>query len=376
MPLDFDDLTEVDGPTEAEVRDYRLTTHEEADEESDVHPAAATLKDFATDVAAKQSADSAERYYRGVKALVAFLDLERGIGDPVEVEEADVHDYLKWIANTKWSRNTRQSRFTACQRFYRWAAEDGPHDANRAVDASIDDYTLEAGALEESRRETAEDDSYKWITREEVRRLWQPEHIESPRSRNELLLKLMWYTTCRTAALAGARLGDDLDREEGRLRVRNLKPGDNQSDYRWVYYPRKRIEPLLQEWLDGGRRDALGPYGKESDYLFLTRQKPKMRPSHISRIVKECAFNVNEKANSPEEELQEVSGYDVHGNARWLVTGHTVRHSAATWYANECPSVDIHFLKQQMGHSKLETTMRYVHEDEQARKRAFQRAWE
>lgn len=59
---------------------------------------------------------------------------------------------------------------------------------------------------------------------------------------------------------------------------------------------------------------------------------------------------------------------------RWKVTGHPLRHSAATWYANET-DLDIHQLKRQLGHSKLETTMKYVHAHEQSRKRALQQAW-
>lgn len=369
MGIDFDELGDVDGPDESVVRDYEIKTKAEVEDEPDVepHPAAQTLKDFATSVAAKQSPDSAERYYRGVKPLVAYLALEAGVDDPVDASSDQVTDYLHWIANTNWSRNTRESRFTSCQRFYRWAAEDGPLEDNRADDASIDDYTLDPGALEDSRRETAGDDEFKWIRREKVTKLWQRDNIPAPRVRNELLIKLMWYTTCRCRALSEAKIGDDIDREKGRLKVPNLKQGDDQADYRWVLYPKEKLEPLLQQWIDAGRRDAIGPYGAESDYLFLTRQSKKMRPTHISRIVKEAGFNAG---------IQEVTGYDVHGSPRWLVTGHCIRHSAATHYANNCPSVSINFLKKQLGHSKLETTMQYVHDDEQARRRAFQKAWE
>ena len=362
----------ISGPSVDEVLEYEIITEAEAEkseDELDPHPAADTLREFAVDVAAKKSEDSAERYYRGVKPLVAWLDTERDITNPVEADGSDVGDYLKWLVNTPWARNSRSNRFAACQRFYRWARDEGPLEENLTEDRSIKNYDLDPGELEKSRRETDEADDYKWIDRAKAVKLWKPDNIPSPRVRNELILKLLWYTTCRTRAISEAFIAaddpdDGLNREEGKLKVPNLKKGDDQADYRWVYYPNEIIEPLLQQWLDQGHRNA-SPYAKESDRLFVTNQKPFMRPSYISRQVKEAGFNAD---------IQEVTGYDVHGNPRWKVTGHCLRHSAATWYANETP-LDVHFLKKQMGHSKLETTMKYVHDHRQSRKRAFQRAW-
>lgn len=113
-----------------------------------------------------------------------------------------------------------------------------------------------------------------------------------------------------------------------------------------------------------GRR-AASAYASESDRLFVTSHTSSMRPNYILRQVKEAAFDAG---------VQEVTGYDVEGKPRWKVTGHCIRHSAATWHANET-DLDVHQLKHQLGHSKLETTMKYVHNHEQSRKRALQRAW-
>lgn len=100
-----------------------------------------------------------------------------------------------------------------------------------------------------------------------------------------------------------------------------------------------------------------------------------MRASHISRKLKEAAFNVNENADREEDKIQEVSGYDVNGNPRWKITGKTIRHSALTWMVNRGGADPVH-AKAQAGHSKLETTMRYVHEDEQRRAEVLNQAWE
>lgn len=41
------------------------------------------------------------------------------------------------------------------------------------------------------------------------------------------------------------------------------------------------------------------------------------------------------------------------------ITTHTLRHTHASWLAQS--SVDIIYIKEQLGHKKIETTMRYAH---------------
>jgi hypothetical protein len=105
-----------------------------------------------------------------------------------------------------------------------------------------------------------------------------------------------------------------LNREEKYIRVKTLKRGDSRDSHRKIYCPKDRIESPLQQWLDQGERRASSPYTTESSHLFVTKQKKRMRPSCISRSVTRPAFNVNENTDSPEETIQEVTGYDVHGN--------------------------------------------------------------
>lgn len=376
MRLNSETYTEeVTGPALDEVRDYEIVTIAAAEEyaDRDPHPSAETIREFGVEVASKQSGLSSERYIRGLKPLIAWLDLQKGIKDPLDASKRDVKQYIQWMTKTQWSKNSRKTRFTALQRFYGWAESEG-HAENLTEDETITDYTLESGSLGDSRGETDTDvDSHKWIPREEVVQLWSENNITSPRARDELILKLMWYTTCRPRAVAEMRIEPEdspgseptwLDRERGRIKVPNLKAGDNQADYRWVYYPRDRIEPLMQQWVDD-RRSTLGPYAGESKYLFLTHQAPQMRPGHISRKVKQAGFNAK---------LQEVTGYDARGLQRWKITGKTIRHSAITYLANET-DIPLHFIQQQAGHSQIDTTMQYIHRDEESRRRALNAAW-
>lgn len=382
--MKFDTGNQTTGPSVSEVQDYTIVTRDMVEKESeyteaDLHPADEELREFVRDVSAKRTAKTAERFYRGIKPMVCWLDIERNTPRPINASRSDVGDYLNWLANTRWSRNTRKSRFAACQRFYRFAHDEGWTDENLARGRSLEDYKLEAGDLEDSRGGFGRDE-HKWIPRDDVVKLWQPENVTSPASRDSLIFKLMWYTTCRPEAITTMRYEPENspgseptwhDPEEGWFRVRNLKRGDDEDDYRKVYYP-TRLNSAINEWMH--RRDALGPYG-DSEYLFITHQQGEMRASHISRKVKEAAFNVNENVDREEDKIQEVSGYDVNGNPRWKITGKTIRHSALTWMVNR-GGVDPVHAKAQAGHSKLETTMRYVHEDEQRRAEVLNQAWE
>ena len=326
------------------------------------------LEDFAFEVYQQQSEISAERYLSGVDRYVCWLDLMAERADrkdypatPLESGEGHVYDYFSWLSNTDWSVNTRKSYFTAVQRFYSWVEQTGRGE-DVSDPHSINDFSLDAGDLEESVGETGEEEKY--LSREEVRQLWQPEHLAPPQTRNELALKLLWYTTIRTKALTEIKL-EKIDRDDGRIIVKNLKPGDGEPPYREVVYPPERIEPLLDEWI-GKQRKTLGPYHDESEYLLLTHQSPKMRPSHVSRIIKDSA---------KEAGLNEVQGTDSRGKNRWKVTGHILRHSSITYYANQT-DVPIHFTQKQAGHSKIETTLDYVHDDEEAFRREIQSVWQ
>jgi len=363
------------GPDVVEVQEYTIVTKDMVRgdteyTEDDLHPADEELRAFVRDISAKRKAKTAERFYRGIVPLVCWLDHEKDIQRPSEASSSDITEYLNWLANTRWSRNTRKSRFSACQRLYRFFDEEGWTDEHLAENHSLEDYKLEAGDLEDSRGGFGRD-HHKWIPREDVFRLWKKENVTSPASRDSLIFQLMWYTTCRPAAIASMRYepedspGSDPtwhDPDEGWFRVVNLKRGDEEDDYRKVYYP-TRLNPAIEEWMR--RRDTLGPHG-DSEYLFITHQSEQMRPSHISRKVKRAAFSAG---------IQEVSGYDVNGDPRWKVTGKTIRHSALTWMVNK-GGVDPVHAKEQAGHSKLETTMRYVHEDEERRWEVLNEAWD
>ena len=365
----------------AEVREYEVGNDEEDEVEDndgeEVEDNDELLQDFTFELYQQQTRKSAKRYASGVDRYMAWLELmgERAKKDYPEsvigVGRGVIHEYFSWLSNTKWGVATRKSYFAAVQQFYKWIEQTGKGE-DITESYSIDEYTLEPGELEKNRLQTADDDDYLWIPREEVELLWHPDYVPAPRTLFELAFKLMWYTTARGQAITDIEI-DNIDREKGEILIPNLKPGDDEPPYRTVVYPVERIEPLLAEWLDRGRRETLGMHTRESSYLFPSLERPrkenkeiKLRPSFLSKKVRGAAQDAG---------INEVLGTDANGKTRWKVTSHTLRHSSITYLANQT-TTPIHLVSRQAGHSQLSTTLSYVHDDDEAFRRELQNAWE
>lgn len=176
------------------------------------------------------------------------------------------------------------------------------------------------------------------LEKDDVKAIW--ENVEAPTTRNELLVRLIWQTTLRTSEVASIEI-KNVDWDKREIVVQSAKT-DEEDDhhYRTVYYSAS-LDPLLRNWLESRRALKYS----DSDKLFITDQSPKMRPSHISRIVKVGAKNAEINVKM--------------GNGRWLITGHTLRHASITYYANET-DLELHHIADIAGHAQLETTRDYI----------------
>lgn len=275
-----------------------------------------------------------------------------------EASKVDVDDYYEYVAGQYESGATAGGKFDGVQQLYHWMSRKEVIEENFVNDLIREDYGISNGPTRQARALRQEED-YIAIPRDEVEQLWKEENLPSPRVRNELIIKLLWYTGMRCSELVRIRI-NDIDRDDYKIEIADKKT----TDFRPVWYP-ERLELLLAEWLDHGARNVIGPHGDSSNYLLLTHQSPQMRPSHVSRIVKEAAQNAG---------INEVLYVDEGGKRRWKVTGHTLRHSMASYHANELDT-KIHHLKEILGHEDLETTLKYVKDDETAIRRAMQDPW-
>lgn len=316
------------------------------------------LSGFKASMERTQADGSAQTWISGAVTCARWLEDHYAIALD-EVHRSDLDDYLEYISGEYESSETLGGKLDSVRHLYDWLYRKGVMDEDHSTTFDWDDYvngksrTLQAEALDQ-------DDDYIAIPREEVEMLWQDENVPAPALRNEILLRLLWYTGVRTSEIARIKISD-INRDEGRIRIYGKKT----DDYRDVWYPPARMEPLLTEWLTF-RRGTLSPYADESPYLLLTHQSGQMRASHASRIVKEAAQNAG---------INEVLYTDAAGKKRWKITGHTLRHSFATHHANVLDT-KIHILQDVMGHDNIDTTRKYISEDKEAQRRAMQEPWE
>lgn len=291
------------------------------------------------------------------------------------VENTAIYRYADHLLSTSLSDSSIASRTDTVLVFHEWAASRGYIDG----DNPFSGFELEEEykninrslpkqirILRDRNADTATNGKVA-IPKRMVDKML--EHPGRPRLRNELILRLSYQTGVRTQELSNVRIEEDINREERSIRINSLKVPDDSDVARRTVYWQENTDILMWEWLDGGRRDAIY-HGDEEDegYLLRTRQSQQMRPSHISRIVKESAQRAG---------VNEVLYEDAAGKNRWLVTGHTLRHSFITYAANGDgvegdDGMPLHFLREIAGHHKLDTTMGYISSDDDARKSAFE----
>lgn len=280
--------------------------------------------------------------------------------DPTTAEDRDVREFID--QNLHKADTMIASLLSTVSVFYVWACRRGYCETNPAEDVSLDDtdynqidpQTSQKVKILQKRGET--DDAIVAISPEKIQTLF--EHPGTPAKRNELILRLLYQTGVRSVELSNISISN-IDFGKRKIRITSAKASSGDENHiRYVFY-HENLDYLMREWVKN-QRPSYSP-AENSEYLFLTQQKPKMRPSYISRIVKRRA-----KAAGINEPISE----DAAGNTRWLVTAHTLRHSMASHAANGSHPADqsdngipVHMLAKILGHRNLDTTMKYVSTD-------------
>lgn len=105
----------------------------------------------------------------------------------------------------------------------------------------------------------------------------------------------------------------------------------------------QRTVDALEIWLD--ERDTYDKYN-DCESAWLNRQGNPYNTNSLNRILREL-----------------IEGANIELNGRNL-TWYSIRHGVATVWANE---YGLQHAKEQLRHKKIETTIRYVHSDPEAR---------
>lgn len=306
-----------------------------------------------------------------LKAWVRWCEEERDV-DVAKASRVDLVRHIDYIYD-RLSDSSIGARVSSISVFYLWATNRNYVDASPTEGFSLaDSYEKEISPdvpmqvlVLRSRDELEDDEQVVAVSPDVIERII--EHPGSPALRNRLCMKLLWFTGVRCVELAGVEIGTDpdwksndlgdLDRKKRRIRITTAKTTPKDDNHRrWVYYP-EELDYDLYAWIEGGEREA-SQYSRDSPYLLLTSHNDRMRPTHISRIVKESAYRAG---------VNESLWTDAAGKERHLITGHTIRHSMATFVANRTDT-PIQILANWLGHRKLDTSRRYISDEPEAEK--------
>ena len=129
--------------------------------------------------------------------------------------------------------------------------------------------------------------------------------------------------------------------------MENIKKNDPDDPMRTVFY-QSSLDFLLEQWIDGGYRDSF-PNATDSPYLFTGDRRPAINSDDVGVIVKEAATEAG---------VNEVMYEDAHGNERWKLTSHALRHGHAVEALKS--GIDVRTVQKHLGHSSLDMTMRYL----------------
>lgn len=277
-----------------------------------------------------------------------------GIESANDISKRTIRDYVEHLASEGYAINTiMSSKYAALgaalSEAYNMRQIDG-NPMNRVKTKNVKKVARRAMDRSDRDDEDAEKDH---LTREEVYELAE-EHAPDPTDRNELLIKLMFWTGVRVSELVGIEIGDDgtldgpnsdVNPRHGEIRVYAPKTDDNRT----VQYPKSEINPLLRDWCARGRLKY--KCADRSTKLFLGHKKP-ITESGVGFVIREAAENMG---------IQEVKRESVDGREYSRVTPHLLRHSHAMYYHN-VEGVPLDVLKDHLGHASVDTTEKHYAE--------------
>ena len=271
-----------------------------------------------------------------------------------DVSAFDIEDHLLDMSDKGLAPKTIRGRYDTLSRLYGVLSED---PRVKEIDENpMEEYDIRA-ELGQVMKGTKKSEALKqdifYVTPGEKKLL--AENVPNPKLRNELIIRLLWQTGLRQGELVNIKLSD-IDREERSIKIRAEKTYSNRT----VYY-HSNINFLMDQWIDGGYRDA-HTSASDSQYLLLTRNSATMQDQLVNDIVKDAARDAG---------IQEVMYEDAAGNSRHKITSHSLRHGFAVQSLKN--GMDIRSLSKSLGHANLETTKRYLQITEDDVKDAIRR---
>lgn len=270
-----------------------------------------------------------------------------GTESATEVDQDAVTNWVDHLRKEGYAKKTIMCKYGGVSAAYNklYEMEEIDHNPVDRLKRETIERKAEKGRRKEIKKR--EQQSKDYLEKETVYELAE-EHAPEPTDRNELIIKLLFWTGARVHELLGIELGrdgsldgrgSDIDPSEPSIEVFDQKT----SEMRTVSYPRQEINPLLRDWVRHGRlryKQAM-----DTQALFVGK-RGDLSKSRLTEIVDEAAQNAG---------IQEVDRQTVDGNERKRVTPHLLRHSHGMYYHNE-EDVPTDTIKDHLGHESVETT--------------------
>lgn len=291
------------------------------------------LKLYEDDAIVRYEKKTGHEYLREVGSFLTWLE-GRGV-DLASVRAEDVLGYQSALyaqrkPNGKpYSSGNQKNRLKAIKSFFRFLYRRGYLLQNLAA-------SVEYPRLERRLPRVI-------LTRDEARRILEAPDTKTPTGlRDRAIFETFYGTGIRCAELSNLT-PDDVDTEEGVLRVIRGKGRRDRN------VPLTRAAATAIDAYLAKARPKL--VRREKRFLFLQNRGAKMDSGTLSRLVQQWARKARVKKH---------------------VTCHTFRHSVATHLLKG--RADIRHIQALLGHASLATTERYTHVEIQDLKEVVRRA--
>jgi len=310
----------------------------------------------------KRTKDSTADFYR--RNFAKFHEyVKAGDGHLTEtVGSRDIENFLTREAE-EYAPKTVTNRYSAISRFYHVIRDklgflpDGQKLPIERVEK--DDIV---GMSDKTVSEVSDGEEFHYLSSDEVTRLI--ENVPAPELRNRAMLMVMANTGLRASELIRVRIDDDnLNLEGKRLTVLSPKKSDDDdNDPEWidVYWRSQKVSEVLDSYLQFDRPTY--PYADDSPYLFPSMQSERIGRGQLNRVVREAAENAG---------LQSSKDTNAAGNQLHNVTSHVLRHSYAMASLENGMSIDE--IRDNLHHSDISVTMKYLRRHEEDRRRAVEK---
>lgn len=291
---------------------------------------------------------SSRRYKQDIRWFNDWLD-QNDIEDVRDLSATDAAQ-MGYSISDEFHGTTGLNRWNQIYTFYDWLQRRDEIDEN-PLDRWDNDKKDEFGLTKttEQSRQLKDGEDYA-VDESEIRLMEQ--NVSRHKTRDKLIIRMMWQTGLRRAELSNLRL-QDIDRDTREVTVRSEVA---KNDERRVVAYQPSLDGLMRKWLDKGDRDALNR--DNTDWLLLGERGGRLRPGRINDIVRDAAIDagINRK----------LDYVDANDGERWLITAHNIRHGYGSYLVNET-DMDLWEVSKQMGHKSVDTTENtYVGHDPRA----------